>query len=340
MNKRSFYKIIICIVLLSFAIIPASCVFAADEQVTPKATFSLDSILGQAKGFYDNATNSKELFKISGVTDGITEMIFNIGNLVILIAMAIMGLRYVWSGVEGKASIKESMINMSVGVVFFYMAQGVYTFASTIISGTFAEKEKFDAMSGDIWSTVAIVVQMLSLIGIAAVGIKYMFSNSNSKADIKKQLFPVVVGLVLIFCVTNVANFIIKTSGGMLNITEYDTATASSGEVDGRVTNAVGNIYATVSTIFQFLAVAAVVFTGVRYMLASADTRADIKGQCIILLVGAMLVFGGAAIIKAVGRTGSDILGGGGGSTDGAKVIINIDEKNDDLKEEYVYEKV
>ena len=335
MNKR-FYKIIICIVLLSFAIMPISNIFAADG-----AKFNINDILSDAKTFYDGANNSQGNFlNVGELTDGITKMIFDIGNLVILIAMAIMGLRYVWSGVEGKASIKESMVNMSVGVIFFYMAQGVYKFASGIISGTFAEVADFSKMSSNIWGNVALVVQMLALIGLAAVGLKYMFSNSNSKADIKKQLFPVVVGLVLIFCVTNVANFIINASGAILGETPTNQATASVGQANAEVKKAVGNIYATVSTIFQFLAVAAVVFTGVRYMLASADTRADIKGQCIILLVGAMLVFGGAAIIKAVGRTGSEVLGGGGGSTNGAKVIINIDEKNDDLKEEYVYEKV
>ena len=66
------------------------------------------------------------------------------------------------------------------------------------------------------------------------------------------------------------------------------------------VTNTAGKIWATLSTILQILAVAAVVFAGVRYMFASADAKADIKKQMIILVIGAILVFGASTVIKLI----------------------------------------
>ena len=68
-------------------------------------------------------------------------MVFTAGNLIILCAMGFMGLRYVWSGVQEKASVKESMVNMSVGVIFFYAARAIYEFVSKILIGILVAKK-------------------------------------------------------------------------------------------------------------------------------------------------------------------------------------------------------
>lgn len=70
----------------------------------------------------------------------------------------------------------------------------------------------------------------------------------------------------------------------------------SSPVVDG----VVGNVWATVRTVVQVLAIAAVVFAGLRYMFASADTKADIKKQMGILALGALLVFAASTILGFV----------------------------------------
>lgn len=67
------------------------------------------------------------------------------------------------------------------------------------------------------------------------------------------------------------------------------------------------NIWGTVALIVQILAIAAIVFAGVRYMFASADAKADIKQQTIILLVGALLVFAAVPIINFVTKAASDV---------------------------------
>lgn len=66
------------------------------------------------------------------------------------------------------------------------------------------------------------------------------------------------------------------------------------------VTDLAGSIWGTVMVIVQILAVAAVVFAGLRYMFASADQKADIKKSMGILAVGAILVFAATTIIQFV----------------------------------------
>ena len=74
------------------------------------------------------------------------------------------------------------------------------------------------------------------------------------------------------------------------------------------VTEAAQNIWATVVTIVQILAFAAVVFAGLRYMFASADQKADIKKSLGILTVGAILVFAASTVVKFVVGIGGDLL--------------------------------
>ena len=313
------YKVIIVIMLCVTILMSFSNVLGANNTSTGSDTgFSLDAILGQAQEFSNSIKNGVDISKnggedgflnIRGLFNGVIDMIFTIGNLIILVAIVFMGLRYVWSGAQGKSDIKESMINMSAGVIFFYLAQGIYDFLAGIFVG-YATASSFDQFGKDAWATVALIAQYGSLIGLIAVGLRYMLNNADTKADIKKQLFPVILGLVLIFCVTNVATFIINVGQEALGQTgeKVDTSITSDGSVVDGVEDTLGRVYGSLALIFQMLAVGAMIFTGIRFMFASADTRADIKGQTIILLLGAVIVFGAVEIIKSVAKIGNEAL--------------------------------
>ena len=81
-----------------------------------------------------------------------------------------------------------------------------------------------------------------------------------------------------------------------------------SGTGYATVSKVTSSAWATIALVAQFLSVAAVVFAGLRYMLASADTKADIKKQMIILVLGAALVFGAATIVQIIGKTAVEVL--------------------------------
>lgn len=109
------------------------------------------------------------------------------------------------------------------------------------------------------------------------------------------KILPVV--LVAVFVMTNV----------------FAVSVPNDNELTGNkpltgVTDLAKNIWATVSTVVQILAVAAVVFAGLRYMFASADQKADIKKSMGILAVGAILVFAATTIIKFVTGVAEDAL--------------------------------
>lgn len=75
------------------------------------------------------------------------------------------------------------------------------------------------------------------------------------------------------------------------------------------VDKTVGNVWATIRLILQVAAIGAIIFAGVRYMFASADTKADIKKQMVILVIGAVLVFGATTLIGFIQTVTNDVIG-------------------------------
>ena len=73
------------------------------------------------------------------------------------------------------------------------------------------------------------------------------------------------------------------------------------------VSSVAANIWSTIIVIVRILAIAAVVFAGIRYMFASADQKADIKKSMGILVVGALLVFGATYLLEALGGASSTL---------------------------------
>lgn len=108
------------------------------------------------------------------------------------------------------------------------------------------------------------------------------------------RLIPVFLVLTLI-CVSTSSVFAIKVTA------------PSGGTANSKITGLANNIWSTVAVIVQILAIAAIVLAGVRYMFASADEKADIKKQTIILVVGAILVFAAVPIAKFVADTANSI---------------------------------
>lgn len=82
--------------------------------------------------------------------------------------------------------------------------------------------------------------------------------------------------------------------------------TRSSDRV-AKITTASGKIWKTFTVIAQILAISAIIFAGVRYMYASSDTKADIKMQTVILILGAALVFAAVPFAKYVSSIVEDL---------------------------------
>lgn len=56
----------------------------------------------------------------------------------------------------------------------------------------------------------------ISIIVVSILGIKYMLASPGEKADVKKNIMPIIIGCILVFGGVNVVAIIAKFSGDVL----------------------------------------------------------------------------------------------------------------------------
>lgn len=105
----------------------------------------------------------------------------------------------------------------------------------------------------------------------------------------KKSLVGV---LLLLLLMTFLMNFCLA-SGLKTEIT------GTANDVSA-ATGAVNRIWNSVRLVLQVLSITIVLACGVRYMLASADQKADIKKSLGILVIGCAIVFGATIVIQFI----------------------------------------
>lgn len=79
-------------------------------------------------------------------------------------------------------------------------------------------------------------------------------------------------------------------------------------EINPMVKTVVGSAWASISLVVQVLAVLCIVITGLRYMFASSDKKADIKAGAKLIAIGCALVFVAVPIIQVVVKIFNDII--------------------------------
>ena len=62
----------------------------------------------------------------------------------------------------------------------------------------------FEKKTRNIWATVTVLVQIISVATVVFAGLRYMFASADQKADIKKGLIYLTIGAVLVFSATTI----------------------------------------------------------------------------------------------------------------------------------------
>ena len=134
-----------------------------------------------------------------------------------------------------------------------------------------------------------------------------------------KKIMMYVIPVLLVMVVMFTANTIFASSP----VTPELPDSVTGGDASETITNTAGSIWSTVIILFQILAIAAIIIAGIRYMFASADSKADIKKQLVPLVVGAVLVFGATTIIQVIINVTNDVTD----TSDATQVIEEVIQK-------------
>lgn len=90
-------------------------------------------------------------------------------------------------------------------------------FNEGLLPGKSTNEAQLKEQTNKIVGTVLFVLQIASVGGIIFAGIRYMFASANQKADIKNSLIALVIGMVLVFGASTVANYVVQVTNEVLD---------------------------------------------------------------------------------------------------------------------------
>lgn len=156
----------------------------------------------------DTQIGNTTVGKITSWLDPLVNMVRTIGNMVFVAVTVILGVKYIWGGVESKASVKDSLFTLVVAAVVFYSWN---TITALVMSGNKLSfiSSSLDGTSQSIYSIIIYVANFLAVGGLVYIGIKYMLAGAEGKAQLKAKGVPIVLGIVMVYATITFLNLIV-----------------------------------------------------------------------------------------------------------------------------------
>lgn len=189
------------IILMFVAFIPTfNTVYAEDPTNS-----SSDDFWGKAGAWFKSVQEEGE-GNVSPtsieIVNKFMEIVNYVGTTFIIIATMFLGVKYMFGSVEGKSEVKESLVTLLVACIFFFGWQYI---RDIILDGTqLFISDTDDTTYQDIFSRLLAVVTMIikvaAIAGVIYVGVRYIFSGANGKAELKDKSGYFIIGIILTFC--------------------------------------------------------------------------------------------------------------------------------------------
>ena len=147
--------------------------------------------------------------EIIGFLDPLVITIKTIGNTLFFVVTVVLGVKYIWGGVESKASVKDSLTTLVVSALVFY--------GWSSITEIFMYKEKLSfihsSLSGSVdsvYSTIMYVCNYLAIGGVVYIGIRYMLAGAEGRAELKAKGVPITLGILMVYGTLTFLNLIVS----------------------------------------------------------------------------------------------------------------------------------
>lgn len=182
-----------------------------------KDNASSKDFFGQATSWFGEGPSSQN-GAAGAVLSQLADMINVAGTAVIVLVTIFLGIKYMYSSVEAKASIKESLINLLVACVFFFGWQSMagILFPSNKFVFTSSSDTTYTDMIGRIFATGTYIAQILVIVVVIYVGVRYIFAGASGKADLKGKSGQFLIGIIMAFASVNFLTYISKVINEIL----------------------------------------------------------------------------------------------------------------------------
>ena len=149
---------------------------------------------------------------IKTLVNDISNYVEIIGTAIILVATIVLGIRYIFSSAEGKSLAKENIVSLLVACILFF---GWSNIQNILFTGTdfvlYRGTSSLNGAIGNAFSIFKFLAQIVALIGILYVGIKYIFAGAEGKAELKSKSVGLIIGIILAFSAVEFLDFVSTT---------------------------------------------------------------------------------------------------------------------------------
>ena len=217
MKKKNNWRKITNLLLLIFVI--SFCVNVFLNNYVYAAEGSVSEMWTKATSWFkevDTNNNSSQAINIINEFAGIVNVV---GTTAIVMATIFLGIKYIFGSVDSKADVKESMITLMIACVFFFgwnnIKQILFPLNSFVLISN--SDTSYQDLVGRVFNIFVYGANIAAIIGVIYVGVRYLFSGADGKADLKGKSIYFIIGIILSFAtvsfltvVSNSINEIIK----------------------------------------------------------------------------------------------------------------------------------
>ena len=109
-----------------------------------------------------------------------------------------------------KRTIRIISTLMTICILLMILATSVFAYTPGDVStnDAVAGGDKVKDLGGDILGIIQIAGTIIAVGVLMVLGVKYMMGSAEEKASYKKTMIPYIVGAVLIFAASNIANMV------------------------------------------------------------------------------------------------------------------------------------
>ena len=183
--------------------ISMACIFLLAIMIIIPSVYANDW-WGQANNFFNGTIDSNQ--NVNNLMNPIKDLVKGVGNTIFVLVTVVLGVKYIWGGVDSKAGVKDSMITLVVAALVFY---GWDTIETLIHPKQFITTSAENTVL-NVYSIILYICEFFALGGIVYMGVKYMMAGAEGRASLKTQSVPVVLGIIMVFATITFLKFIVE----------------------------------------------------------------------------------------------------------------------------------
>lgn len=124
------------------------------------------------------------------------------------------------------------------------------------------------------------LVGNMIFVGITVIlGVKYIWGAAESKASVKDSMVTLVIAALVFYGWDTISSIFMNSDENNLFF------------ITGNVEVTAQKVFQTIMYVCNFLAVGGIVFVGVKYLLAGAEGKAQLKVQSVPVILGLVMVY-------------------------------------------------